>query len=56
VSILGKAGVEGDADADGEGDDDEKLCEVGMLEVDEKTVRADMRILVKVGCFFRRDL
>jgi SWI/SNF-related matrix-associated actin-dependent regulator of chromatin subfamily B protein 1 len=51
VSILGKAGEEGDADVDGEGDDDEKPCVVEVLEVDEKTVQEDMRILIKVGCF-----
>jgi hypothetical protein len=39
VSILGKAGEEGDADADAEGDDDEKPCVVGLFEVNEKTVQ-----------------
>ena len=52
VSILGKAGEEGDADADGEGDDDEKPCVVEVLEVDEKTVQEDMQILIKVGFLF----
>jgi hypothetical protein len=54
VSILGKAGQEGEADADGERDDDEKPCVVEVLEVDEKTVQEDMQILIKVCSLFTR--